>query len=98
MKKIINKILLKIMNKFNIPKLEISDKEMLENLEKYCYIGEQGEEYIVPNEQTKELEKIIFSDDIEKYRQVNGLLNDEGSKIFCQRVNDYLDNKGSEKE
>lgn len=39
------------------------------------------------------LDRIIFSDDLEKYRQVNGSLNDEGSKIFCQRVKDYLDKK-----
>ena len=39
------------------------------------------------------IDRIIFSDDLEKYRQVNGSLNDEGSKIFCQRVKDYLDKK-----
>lgn len=38
-------------------------------------------------------DRIIFSDDLEKYRQVNGSLNDEGSKIFCQRVKDYLNKK-----
>ena len=42
------------------------------------------------------LDRIIFSDDLEKYRQVNGFLNDKGNEIFCKRVNDYLDNKREE--
>ena len=53
--------------------------------------------YIEPTEQSKkianELSEIIFSDDLEKYRQVNGSLNDEGSKIFSERIKSYLDNK-----
>lgn len=39
------------------------------------------------------IDRIIFSDDLEIYRQVNGSLNDKGNKIFSKRVNDYLDNK-----
>lgn len=37
------------------------------------------------------IDRIIFSDDLEKYRQANGFLNDKGNEIFCKRVNDYLD-------
>lgn len=53
--------------------------------------------HIKPAEQSKkitsELEKIIFSDDLEQYRQVNGSLNNEGNKIFSERVKKYLNNK-----
>ena len=66
MKRIINKILLKIMNKFNIPKMDISDKEWEQNLKEFhkrIHNGLQNEETrVVPTEQTKELAKIIFSD------------------------------------
>lgn len=69
MKKIINKILLKIMNKFNIPTMDISDKEWEQNLKEFhkrLHNELQNEEaMIVPTKQTKELAKIIFSD-IEK--------------------------------
>lgn len=69
MKKIINKILLKIMNKFNIPTMDISDKEWEQNLKEFhkrLHNELQNEEaIIVPTEQTKELVKIIFND-IEK--------------------------------
>ena len=63
MKRIINKILLKIMKKFNIPRMETSDKEYEQNLKKYVdtICNPNGEECIVPTEQTKELAKIIFS-------------------------------------
>ena len=44
------------MNIFNIPKIDISDKEMLENMKKNCCIEEQGEELIVP---TNELKKMV---------------------------------------
>lgn len=87
------------MNKFDIPTMDMSDKEWEQNLkeaqERFHNALQNEEALVVPTEQTKELAKIIFSDDLEKYRQVNGSLNDEGSKIFCQRVNDYLDKKGS---
>lgn len=43
------------------------------------------------------IDRIIFNDDLEKYRQVNGCLNDKGNKIFSKRVNDYLDEKKEEK-
>lgn len=94
--KIIKKALKKILPK-GTPIMEVSDKEYKKNLEEYVVkvTNEDGSEIIVPSEQTKKLAKIIFSDDLEKYRQVNGSLNDEGSKIFCQRINDYLDKKGS---
>lgn len=69
MKKIINKILLKIMNKFNIPTMDISDKEWKQNLKEFhkrLHNELQNEEaMIVPTKQTKELAKIIFND-IEK--------------------------------
>ena len=55
--------------------------------------------YIEPTEQSKIIaqeiaKKIIYSDDLEKYRQVNGSLNDEGKKIFSERVKNYLESKG----
>jgi hypothetical protein len=55
--------------------------------------------YIEPTEQSKIItqeiaKKIIYSDDLEKYRQVNGSLNDEGRKIFSERVKNYLGSKG----
>lgn len=55
--------------------------------------------YIEPTEQSKIIvqeivKKIIYSDDLEKYRQVNGALNDEGRKIFSERVKNYLESKG----
>lgn len=56
--------------------------------------SEKDKEMVVPTEQTKKLSKIIFSDDLEKYRQVNGSLNDEGNKIFSKRINEYLESKG----
>ena len=92
--KLIKKALRKILPK-GTTIMEVSDKEYKKNLEEYIVkvTNEDGSEIIVPNDISKELEKIIFSDDLEKYRQANGSLNDEGSKIFCQRVNDYLDKK-----
>lgn len=48
-------------------------------------------------DECKDFDEIVYSDDLEKYRQVNGSLNDKGNKIFCQRVNRYLDKKGSDK-
>ena len=66
MKKIINKILLKIMNKFDIPTMDISDKEWEQNLkeaqERFHNALQNEEALVVPTEQTKELMKIIFSD------------------------------------
>ena len=55
--------------------------------------------YIEPTEQSKKIaqeiaKKMIYSDDLEKYRQVNGCLNDEGNKIFSKRINEYLESKG----
>ena len=48
-------------------------------------------------DECEDFDKIVYSDDLEKYRQVNGFLNDKGNKIFCQRVHNYLDKKGSDK-
>ena len=57
--------------------------------------------YIEPTEQSKKIaeeitKKMIYSDDLEKYRQVNGSLNDEGNKIFSKRIINYLESKGEE--
>ena len=67
MKRIINKILLKIMKRFNIPRMEISDKEYEQNLKEHVdtVCNQNGEECVVPSEQTKKLAKIMFSDDLE---------------------------------
>lgn len=66
MKKIINKILLKIMNKFDIPTMDMSDKKWEQNLkeaqERFHNALQNEEVLAVPTEQTKELMKIIFSD------------------------------------
>lgn len=48
-------------------------------------------------DECKAFDELVFSDDLEKYRQVNGFLNDKGNKIFCQRVNNYLDKKRKRK-
>lgn len=92
--KMIKKALRKILPK-GTPIMEVSDKEYKKNLEEYVAkdTNEDVSGIIVPNDISRQLAKIIFSDDLEKYRQVNGSLNDEGNKIFCQRVNDYLDKK-----
>jgi hypothetical protein len=54
------------MNKFNIPTMDISDKEWEQNLKEFhkkLHNELQNEEAgVVPTEQTKELAKIIFSD------------------------------------
>ena len=64
MKKIINKILLKIMNKFDIPTMDISDKEWEQNLKEFhkkIHNGLQNEEArVVPTEQTKELTNLAI--------------------------------------
>lgn len=57
--------------------------------------------HIEPTEQSKKIaqeitKKMIYSDDLEKYRQVNGSLNDEGNKIFSKRINKYLESKGDD--
>lgn len=44
------------------------------------------------------MKQIYNNDDLEKYRQVNGILNDEGQRIFCDRINAYLDQKDKDKE
>ena len=54
--------------------------------------------HIEPTEQSKKIaqeiaKKIIFSDDLEQYRQVNGNLNKKGQKLFSERINAYLDSK-----
>ena len=71
MKKIINKILLKIMNKFDIPTMDISDKEWKQNLKEFHKRIDNElqtrEAWVVPTEQTKELAKIIFSDKKRKW-------------------------------
>ena len=71
-----------------------ANKKKLEKLNKIA-------PHIEPTEQSKKIaqeiiKKMIYSDDLEKYRQVNGSLNDEGSKIFCQRIKNYLESKGEE--
>ena len=55
--KIIKKIIKKILNKFNLPKIDISDKEYEENLIEYVNkVGtEKGEPLIVPNENFKRI-------------------------------------------
>ncbi len=71
MRRIINKILLKIMKKFNIPTMDISDKEWEQNLkeaqERFHNALHNEEALVVPTEQTKELAKIIFSDKKRKW-------------------------------
>lgn len=55
--KIIKKIIRNILNKFNLPKMYISDKEYEENLKEYINkVGtEKGEPLIVPNENFKRI-------------------------------------------
>ena len=54
------------MNKFDIPTMDISDKEWKQNLkeaqERFHNALQNEEALVVPTEQTKELAKIIFSD------------------------------------
>ena len=60
--KIIEKIISSILSKFNLPKMDISDKEYEENLKEYVdKVGtEKGEPFIVPNENFKKMfNKII---------------------------------------
>ena len=54
--------------------------------------------HIEPTEQSKKIAKklakrLIYSDDLEQYRQVNGKLNRKGQKLFRERINTYLDSK-----
>lgn len=67
MKKFINKILLKIMNKFNIPRMEISDKEYEKGLKKFIdNVGtEKGKPFVVPNKNTKKIIKSLFKSEVE---------------------------------
>lgn len=68
------------------------NKKKLDKLNEIApYIEPTEQSSIIANEITK---KILYSDDLEKYRQVNGILNDEGSKIFNERVKAYLDKEG----
>ena len=55
--KIIKIIIRNILSKFNLPKMDISDKEHEENLKEYVdKIGtEKGEPLIVPNEDFKRI-------------------------------------------
>lgn len=55
--KIFKNIINKILNKFNIPKTDISDKEYEENLKEFVdKVGtEKGEPLIVPNENFKNM-------------------------------------------
>ena len=55
--KIIKKIIRNILIKFNLPKMDISDKEYEENLKGYVNkVGtEKGEPLIVPNENFKRI-------------------------------------------
>ena len=51
-----------------------------------------------PTEQAKKIaneitKSVIYSDDLEQYRCVNGSLSDLGNKIFSERINIYLNNK-----
>ena len=55
--KIIKRIINNILSKFNLPKMDISDKEYEENLKGYVNkVGtEKGEPLIVPNEDFKRI-------------------------------------------
>lgn len=55
--KIFKNIINKILNKFNIPKTDISDKEYEENLKEFVdkVVTEKGEPLIVPNENFKNM-------------------------------------------
>ena len=55
--KIFKRIIRSILSKFNIPKIDISDKEYEENLKEYINkVGtEKGEPLIVPNENFKKI-------------------------------------------
>ena len=55
--KIIKKIISNILSKFNLPKMDISDKEYEENIKEYVNkVGtENGEPLIVPNENFKRI-------------------------------------------
>ena len=55
--KIIKRIIRNILSKFNLPKMDISDKEYEENLKEYVdKVGtEKGETLIVPNENFKRI-------------------------------------------
>lgn len=55
--KIIKRIIRNILSKFNLPKMDISDKEYEENLKEYVdKVGsENGEPLIVPNENFKRI-------------------------------------------
>ena len=60
--KIIKRIIRNILSKFNLPKMDISDKEYEENLKEYVdKVGTEKEEpLIVPNENFKKMfNKII---------------------------------------
>ena len=60
--KIIKKIIRNILSKFNIPKMDISDKEYEQYIKEYVNkVGsEKGEPLIVPNENFKKMfNKII---------------------------------------
>lgn len=55
--KIIKRIIRNILSKFNLPKMDISDKEYEENLKEYVdKVGtEKGEPLIVPNDNFKRI-------------------------------------------
>ena len=55
--KIFKNIINKILNKFNIPKMDISDKEYKENIKEFVdKVGiEKGEPLIIPNENFKNM-------------------------------------------
>lgn len=55
--KIIKRIINNILSKFNLPKMDISDKEYEENLKGYVNkVGtEKGEHLIVPNDNFKRI-------------------------------------------
>ena len=60
--KIIKRIIRNILSKFNLPKMDISDKKYEENIKEYVNkVGtENGEPLIVPNENLKKMfNKII---------------------------------------
>mgnify|MGYP003466621075 FL=1 len=67
------------------------NKKKLETLNKIA-------PHIKPTEQAKKIaneitKSVIYSDDLEQYRCVNGSLSDLGNKIFSERINIYLNNK-----
>lgn len=62
--KIIKKIISNILSKFNVPRIDISDKEYEENIKEFIdKVGvEKGEPLIVPNDNFKKIIKSNLKD------------------------------------